>query len=95
MARKAHLSASQFKSRFEKETGVSPWQYILNARIEAAKQRLTAGDESITQIAMDLGFASSQYFATTFKRITGVTPHGYRRGVFPHGPTHRRDDGQD
>ena len=74
---------------------MSPWQYILKVRIEAAKQRLAARDESITQIAMRLGFASSQYFATTFKRITGVTPRAYRQGIFPHGPSHRRDDGQD
>jgi AraC-like DNA-binding protein len=95
LAKRTHLSVSQFKSRFKAETGISPWQYVLKARIEAAKERLTAGNEPITQIAMQLGFASSQYFATVFKRITGVTPRAYRQGGPAHcGPSMRRDDGQ-
>jgi AraC-like DNA-binding protein len=96
LARRSHLSVSQFKSRFKVETGISPWQFILKTRIETAKQQLVAGDEPITRIAMRLGFSSSQYFATVFKRITGVTPRDYRRdGVVLRGPSTRCDDGQD
>jgi AraC-like DNA-binding protein len=95
LARRTHLSVSRFKSRFKAETGISPWQFILNARIEAAKRRLTADRALITQIAVDLGFASSQHFAAAFKRITGVTPRAYRRGVILQGPSTRNDDGQD
>jgi AraC-like DNA-binding protein len=95
LARHAHLSVSRFKSRFKAETGISPWQFILNARIEAAKQRLAAEKESITKIAIDLGFASSQHFATAFKRIMGVTPRAYRQGATLHGPSIRGYDGQD
>jgi AraC-like DNA-binding protein len=96
LAHQMHLSESQFKSRFKAETGISPWQFILKARIDAAKQRLLAGDASITQIAMDLGFASSQYFATVFKRLTGMAPRVFRRaGAASHVPSTRCDDGQD
>lgn len=96
LARQMHLSESQFKSRFKTETGISPWQFILKARIDAAKQRLLASNASVTQIAMELGFASSQYFATVFKRLTGMTPRVYRRdGAISHVPSTRCDDGQD
>jgi AraC-like DNA-binding protein len=94
LARQTHLSVSRFKSRFKSEVGVPPWLYILESKVEAAKQRLTDGEESITQIAISLGFSSSQYFATVFKRLTGITPYAYRQGNFPHGPSVRRDDGQ-
>ncbi len=59
------------------------------------QKRLAAGNDPVTEIASSLGFASSQHFATVFKRITGITPRAYRSGAFPHGPSHRRDDGQD
>ena len=94
LARQTHLSLSRFKSRFKAEMGLSPWLFILETRIEAAKQMLAAGKEPIARIAVQLGFSSSQYFATVFKRITGVTPKAYREGIFPHGPSHRSDDGQ-
>ena len=94
LARQAHLSLSRFKSRFKAEMGLSPWLFILETRIEAAKQMLAAGKEPITHLARRLGFSSSQYFATVFKRITGVIPKAYREGIFPHGPSHRSDDGQ-
>jgi AraC-like DNA-binding protein len=94
LARHARLSLSHFKRRFRSETGLSPRQFILRDKIETAKSRLRAGDRSVTELALDLGFVSSQYFATVFKRITGVTPSRYRdRGDAPQ--TGRRDsDGQ-
>jgi AraC-like DNA-binding protein len=95
LARRTHLSVSRFKSRFKAETGISPWQFILNARIEAAKKRLAVEGDFITKIAVDLGFSSSQHFAAAFKRITGVTPRAYRCGTVLHGPSTRSDDGQD
>jgi AraC-like DNA-binding protein len=94
LARRAHLSVSHFKKRFKDETGLSPWQFILHHRIEIAKEQLITSDTSVTQIAYDLGFGSSQYFATVFKRMTGLTPTACREGRFPHGPSKRRHDGQ-
>jgi AraC-like DNA-binding protein len=72
------LSLSRFKTRFRKETGVSPGNYIIMRRIEEAKKRLRESDNAVTRVAFDLGFSTSQYFATAFKRYTGVTPVQYR-----------------
>ena len=94
LARQTHLSLARFKGRFKAETGISPWQFILQTKIEAAQRRLRAGGDSITQIAMDLGFVSSQYFATVFKRIAGQTPRDYRRSLISRRPSTRADDGQ-
>jgi len=94
LARQTHLSLARFKGRFKAETGVSPWQFILQTKIEAAQERLRAGNEPITAIALDLGFVSSQYFATVFKRVTGLTPRDYRKNAVARRPSTRKDDGQ-
>lgn len=94
LAKKTHLSLARFKSRFKAEVGDSPWQFILQNRIEAAQRRLRNSRDPITQIAMDLGFVSSQYFAIVFKRMTGQTPRDYRNSAPVRTPSRRSDDGQ-
>ena len=94
LARRAHLSVSHFKKRFKIETGLSPWQYILHHRIEIARDQLSKSDASVTQVAHDLGFSSSQYFATVFKRMTGLTPTACRERLVPGEASRRGYDGQ-
>jgi AraC-like DNA-binding protein len=94
LAGKAHLSLPRFKGVFKAETGLSPWQFIIQTRIEAAQKRLRGEETPITDIAMDLGFPSSQYFATVFKRVTRMTPGECRRGKSVYQPSTRHDDGQ-
>lgn len=94
LARHARLSLSHFKKRFRAETGLSPRQFILRDKIEAAKRMLHQDGTSVTGIALDLGFVSSQYFATVFKRITGVTPSRYRHRREMPQPSQRGHDGQ-
>ncbi len=94
LARHARLSLSHFKKRFKTETGLSPHQFILRDKIEASKRLLHGGGKSITDVALDLGFVSSQYFATVFRRITGSTPSEYRQRIQPTRPSTRRTDGQ-
>jgi AraC-like DNA-binding protein len=94
LAQHARLSLSHFKRRFRTETGLSPRQFILRDKIEAAKRILHERPTSVTDIALDLGFVSSQYFATVFKRITGVTPSRYRHCRELPQPSQRGDDGQ-
>jgi AraC-like DNA-binding protein len=71
-------SAARFTARFEKEVGIPPSHFILRRRIDRAIREMKARpDRAITDIAMDLGFSSSQYFATVFKRFTGHTPKDF------------------
>lgn len=85
LAKEVGLSESGFRERFKAETGYSPHEYILNHRIKEARRRLAETSDEITRIAVDLGFASSQYFATVFRRRVGLTPGNYRlRHKSPH-----------
>jgi AraC-like DNA-binding protein len=74
LAAKAGLSVARFSARFKEETGVPPAEYILRGKIEEARRRLERGRDTVTEIAYALGFSSSQYFATAFKRLEGRTP---------------------
>jgi AraC-like DNA-binding protein len=78
LAEEAGLSLSRFKVKFKSETGIAPHEFILRTKIEAAKVSLAQGELSVTDIAMELGFSSSQYFATVFRRFTQETPIEYR-----------------
>jgi AraC family transcriptional regulator, L-rhamnose operon regulatory protein RhaS len=79
VAKVAGSSVSQFYKRFLEEVGLTPADYHLRQKMFLAKQKLRGSDSSITEIALELGVSSSQYFATVFKKIVGVTPKTYRR----------------
>jgi len=68
------LSDSRFKTRFLKEVGTTPVSYINAIKVEKAKTLLSEPNTSILDVATKLGFGSSQYFSTVFKRITTSTP---------------------
>jgi AraC-like DNA-binding protein len=74
LARRMNLSLSRFKARFKSEVGIPPAEYIQRCKIAAAKQMLAAKRLTVTQVAFRLGFSTSQYFATVFKRYTGKPP---------------------
>ena len=86
LARIAQMSESYFKVSFKKEAGMPPGEYAMMRRIESAKQLLCTSSQPVTRLAMDLGFATSQHFATVFKRMTGLTPKAFRQRS--HLPAH-------
>jgi AraC family transcriptional regulator len=75
------MSVSHFRQRFVKELGISPGRYVVSRRVTFAKKLLHDPALSITQIATQLGFSSSQHLATTFRQWTGVSPTAYRAGL--------------
>jgi len=79
LAEQAGLSVSRFHERFLEETGYSPNDYRTRLRIGEAKRQLRERSIPITTLAHRLGFSSSQYFATVFKKHVSVSPREYRR----------------
>ena len=74
LADEAGLSLSRFKTKFKAQMGIAPHEFILRCKVDAAKKFLLEQNRNVTNTAMELGFSSSQYFATVFKRFTQQTP---------------------
>lgn len=73
------LSPSHFCRAFAASLGVPPHRWLMARRIERAKELLNTTTLSITSIAAVCGFASSQHFASAFRKAIGATPSAYRR----------------
>ena len=73
------LSLSHFKNKFKDSMGMTPSEYVSFIKIEAAKQSLSNSDIAITALAYDLGFCSSDYFSTVFKKFVQLSPNEFRR----------------
>lgn len=73
------LSPSHFCRAFGQSTGVPPHRYRLGRRMVRAKELLTQTQLPITDIALSLGFSSSQHFAAAFRAESGLTPSEWRR----------------
>ena len=78
LANAAGLSEYHFLRMFKQSTGYTPHQYVINQRIERAKELLQKTDMSVTEIAYLLGFSTPAHFTHHFRRKTGVTPSTLR-----------------
>jgi AraC-like DNA-binding protein len=79
LAEIAGLSPARFHVHFKRVTGSSPKDYWQRLRVERAAQRLLRAPElTVTQVAHEFGFSSSQYFATVFRRYLGTSPQASR-----------------
>ncbi len=74
------VGTTAFNEKMKAYSGFSPVNYLINLRITEAIKKLKSEKTSLTEIAIGLGFYSSQHFSTTFKKLTGYTP-GYFRKV--------------
>ena len=82
LAAHLNLSVSYLSKLFKKEMGLPLSEYINELKIEKAKNMLQYSDLRIIDIANYLSFSSQSHFIQVFKKITGVTPHHYRRENF-------------
>ncbi len=80
LARRAGMSRSQFVRVFRASNGTSPVDYLIDLRLDAAQRMMLASARSISEIALDCGFADSNYFSRQFKRRLGMSPKDYRSG---------------
>jgi AraC-like DNA-binding protein len=76
-----NYSPYHFLRIFKAKTGETPFEYLLNIRVEKSRYLLQKTDYSISQISDLCGFSSCSYFTQAFRRKIGVTPSQYRKGV--------------
>lgn len=79
MAAFVGLGTTLFNEKVKSYSGFSPINYLINIRISEAMKLLKRQGISLTDIALDIGFYSSQHFSTTFKKLTGYTPSEFRK----------------
>ncbi|MEV6901139.1 helix-turn-helix domain-containing protein [Amycolatopsis sp. NPDC051372] len=78
IAAHAGMSSRTLNRRFREQTGTSPLQWLLRARIRQAQHLLEATDHGVDRIAGQVGFGSPTSFRDRFKRIVGTSPQAYR-----------------
>jgi AraC family transcriptional regulator len=75
------MSAFHFAHAFREATGVPPHRYVIQRRIERAKQLLRGSELSLTEIAQRVGYSSASHFSVGFRKMTRVAPSEYRKGA--------------
>lgn len=81
LAEKACLSPFYFTRIFSRETGMTPYQYLISTRISAAKFMLKSTSFSIKEIGYMCGFSNVSSFCSAFKKWETQTPGSYRSSV--------------
>ena len=81
VAQECRLSVSHFSRAFRKSMGVAPHRWLMNRRVELAKDLLRDRASSLSEIALRCGFADQSHFTRVFTRRAGVSPGAWRRGV--------------
>lgn len=79
LAKQVYLSADYLFRLFKKEEGITPGEYITNARMFYAGELLKNPDISIGRAAMSVGYSNYCYFTRVFKKTYGITPSQYQR----------------
>lgn len=80
-----HLNPKYLSSVFKKELGITVSEYIIEKRLEAARNMLKFSEYSYSEISSILAFSSQSHFISIFKKNTGLTPAQYRNKYFRTG----------
>ncbi|WP_066686551.1 helix-turn-helix transcriptional regulator [Christensenella intestinihominis] len=79
IASEVNFSIYYLAHLFKREMGVSPMQYLMNCRMEKAKELLLDTGRTISDIAAEVGYPNKNYFTMLFKRNVGITPGKFRK----------------
>jgi len=83
LANESGYSRVHFVRMFRATTGYSPHNYLLNLKLERARELLKNSFMSLIDIALDCGFSSHSHMSRLFRKMVGVTPSAYRRSLRP------------
>ena len=72
------MSVRNFERVFTREVGITPAQYVLHVRVEAARRELQQTDKGFKQVAAATGFGSADSMRRAFLRLLDITPRTYR-----------------
>lgn len=81
MAKACGLATTHFVQAFKAAAGKPPYQYVLDVRVERARQLLGDPTQSLSEIALRCGFCNQEHLTRTFRRFTGQTPGRYRSSI--------------
>lgn len=80
LAEAVGLSESRLRMKFKEQIGIPLSEFITRKKIDKSVEYLQRRQRSVTEVAFTLGFSSSQYFSTTFKRYLGKSPTEFLLG---------------
>jgi AraC-like DNA-binding protein len=89
LAHVAHVSPAHFSRQFRATFGETPHRYLQRRRVERAMELLRDTDRPVTEICLDVGFASLGTFSRTFRAVVGESPTRYRARFGGDGATLR------
>ncbi|MBD1998936.1 helix-turn-helix transcriptional regulator [Oculatella sp. FACHB-28] len=78
IANRIGISRYYLSHLFKQSMGISLYQYVLQQRVECAKQLLKQSELSIAEIALECGFANQTHLAKHFRNLAGTSPKVYR-----------------
>jgi AraC family transcriptional regulator len=81
VAKEVGMSYFHFSRAFKQSMGMTPTNYIAERKIERAKRLMEETDSPISEIALRSGFSSQSHFTSCFRRLAGVTPRTFRKGM--------------
>jgi AraC family transcriptional regulator len=78
IATQLNLSVHYFCELFTQSTGIPPYKYVLQQRVDRAQQLLRNSQKSLSEIALDCGFADQSHLSRHFTKLTRISPKKYR-----------------
>ncbi|MBN2711247.1 MAG: helix-turn-helix transcriptional regulator [Planctomycetes bacterium] len=78
LASKSFMSESHFSHTFKEVIGVSPKQYMIQARIARSQELLKTTEQSISEIAWTVGYENQHHFSRAFRKVAGISPTEFR-----------------
>ncbi len=81
LAQQCRLSVSHFARAFRRTTGVAPHKWLMERRVEVAKEKLRDGRLSLSDVALACGFADQSHLTRVFTQLAGISPGAWRRSL--------------